>query len=94
MAIEPAYAVDALQKVKRRLQHDSTIMFLQRGMDVTEKVSKHVFPDVTTRPNYITAVMAHSVFSKSLHKNADWTKLELDRGLLFHPLIWYVKFCP
>jgi ketopantoate reductase len=54
-----------LLQLKDRLNDNSTILFLQRGMDVFETVNEKVFPDLRSRPNYLPGIFCHRIRSTS-----------------------------
>jgi ketopantoate reductase len=62
IATEPAFVVEQLLRVRHRLRHDSTILFVHRSLGVLGKVNKEVFPDVSSRPNYITSIFDHRIW--------------------------------
>ncbi|KAI5806900.1 ketopantoate reductase PanE/ApbA C terminal-domain-containing protein [Geopyxis carbonaria] len=53
----------ALNMIKHRLCKDSTILFLQNGMGVTEEVATNVFPDVLKRPRFLHGIITHGINS-------------------------------
>jgi len=53
----------ALAEIKDRLTADSTVLFTQNGMGALDEVNALVFPDPATRPNYLSAIVVHGVFS-------------------------------
>jgi len=57
------HAKKALQALIRRLTPQSTIAFLQNGLEVVEEINSLFFPDPATRPNYLLGVWPHGVFS-------------------------------
>lgn len=57
--------VAAISAVKHRLSSTSTICFLQNGMGVIDEVNKKLFPDETSRPNYMQGIISHGVHSSS-----------------------------
>ncbi|KAI4155467.1 MAG: hypothetical protein LQ340_000983 [Diploschistes diacapsis] len=58
----------ALSSIAHRITPQSTIVFLQNGMGILEEVNEHVFSDGESRPNYISGIVTHGVYSKSLFK--------------------------
>lgn len=57
--------VSAISAVKHRLSSSSTICFLQNGMGVIDEVNRDLFPDDSTRPNYMQGIISHGVHSSS-----------------------------
>lgn len=53
----------ALKPLLPRLTSDTAIVFTQNGMGVVDEVNSLCFPDPPTRPNYLTAIVTHGVFS-------------------------------
>ncbi|KAJ5158033.1 Ketopantoate reductase ApbA/PanE [Penicillium coprophilum] len=53
--------VSALRPLVPRLNRASNILFLQNGSGVIEEVNKHLFPDPSSRPNYLIGVISHGV---------------------------------
>ena len=68
VTVKAAHAAPALASIAHRIAPDSTILFLHNGMGVLEKVNEIVFPDAETRPNYMTGVVSHGVYSKAPFK--------------------------
>lgn len=60
--------VSGLLAVKNRLSSESTILFLQNGMGIIDEVNKEVFPDPSTRPNYMLGINSHGVHSEEPFK--------------------------
>ncbi|KAF2089965.1 2-dehydropantoate 2-reductase [Saccharata proteae CBS 121410] len=58
--------VSAVSAVAHRLTRDSTILFLQNGMGTMEEVTAAIFPQESTRPNYMQGIITHGVNSTSL----------------------------
>lgn len=54
--------INALSSIKHRLSHASTILFAQNGMGTIEEVNEVVFPDASSRPNYLSCVVSHGVY--------------------------------
>lgn len=57
------HAKKALQTLIRRLTPDSTIVFIQNGLEVVEEINSLYFQDPETRPNYLLGVWPHGLFS-------------------------------
>ncbi|RPB19413.1 6-phosphogluconate dehydrogenase C-terminal domain-like protein [Terfezia boudieri ATCC MYA-4762] len=57
------HAKKALQPLIRRLTPQSTIAFVQNGLEVVEEINSLYFPDPETRPNYLLGVWPHGIFS-------------------------------
>lgn len=53
--------LSALRKIQYRLLPSSTICFLQNGMGVIDELNTELFPDPTTRPNYMQGIITHGV---------------------------------
>ncbi|TVY82648.1 putative 2-dehydropantoate 2-reductase [Lachnellula suecica] len=51
----------ALSRIMHRLRSWSTILFLQDGMGIVDKVNDVVFPDPRRRPNYALGNMTHKL---------------------------------
>lgn len=51
----------AISKVRHRLNADSTIVLLQNGMGVIEKLNKTVFTNPRERPHYVQGVISHGL---------------------------------
>jgi len=49
------YAYDAIYSVRHRLSKESTVMFIQSGMGILERVMTQIFPDINSRPTFIQA---------------------------------------
>lgn len=57
------HAKKALQALIRRLTPQSTIAFVQNGLEVVEEINSLFFSDPKTRPNYLLGVWPHGIFS-------------------------------
>lgn len=55
--------VSAISSIQHRLRPTSTILFLQNGMGIHDKVSETIFPEPTTRPNYMLGTTSHGLNS-------------------------------
>lgn len=55
--------ITALRTISHRLNAESTILFTQNGMGTLDEASSKVFDDPSTRPNYLTAIISHGVYS-------------------------------
>jgi 2-dehydropantoate 2-reductase len=62
VSVKAADTVGALLNVRHRLQPESSILFLQNGMGIIDQVNTEVFPDPTTRPNYMLGIISHGVY--------------------------------
>lgn len=62
LSVKAPHTVLALTMVAHRLTHDSTIVFLQNGLGMVDEVNEQLFPDESTRPNYIVGVISHGVY--------------------------------
>lgn len=58
------HTVAALRPIMGRLTKDSTILILQNGMGVIDEVKSQIFPDPSTRPNFVTGITTHGVYPK------------------------------
>ena len=96
IATKPEFVIHALQQLKRRLRPDSTILFvqMQKVVGLMEDVNKRVFPDPSSRPNYLLGLPYHTIWSKEQRSNAMMTNADImsdltaqySRSLLFdHP---------
>lgn len=61
LTVKAPMTVKALKSVKNRLTPDSTVLIIQNGMGSLDEVNKLVFPDPSTRPNYMIGVISHGV---------------------------------
>jgi len=64
VTVKAPNTISALSTVRHRLTPDSTILFLQNGMGIVEKVNKEIFPDPNSRPNYMLGIISHGVRSR------------------------------
>lgn len=62
LSVKAPHTVLALSMIAHRLTHDSTIVFLQNGLGMVDEVNEQLFPDESTRPNYIVGVISHGVY--------------------------------
>ncbi|KAJ5116413.1 hypothetical protein N7456_000761 [Penicillium angulare] len=51
----------AISKVRHRLNADSTIVLLQNGMGVVDRLNETVFSNPKYRPNYVQGVISHGL---------------------------------
>jgi 2-dehydropantoate 2-reductase len=65
VATKTVNTISALSSIKSRLNSDSTVLFTQNGMGTIDEANAHVFKDVSTRPNYLTSITNHGVFTLS-----------------------------
>ncbi|PBP15948.1 2-dehydropantoate 2-reductase [Diplocarpon rosae] len=70
--------VSALNSIKHRLRHTSTILFVNDGLGLAELVNEKVFPDPYFRPTYILGNMTHAL--ESTERN--FTLIEKNPGKL------------
>ncbi|KAK6580594.1 hypothetical protein PZA11_006830 [Diplocarpon coronariae] len=70
--------VSALNSIKHRLRHTSTIFFVNDGLGLAELVNEKVFPDPYFRPTYILGNMTHDL--ESTERN--FTLIEKNPGRL------------
>ncbi|OJJ04487.1 hypothetical protein ASPVEDRAFT_135163 [Aspergillus versicolor CBS 583.65] len=61
VTVKATQTVSALAALKSRLTRSSTILFLQNGCGMIDDVNEQLFPDPSTRPNYIVGVISHGV---------------------------------
>lgn len=64
VTVKATRTAEAIESVRHRLSSESTILFLQNGMGITEEVSKRVFPDQNERPKYLIGIASHGVYHK------------------------------
>lgn len=62
ISVKAPHTILALSMIAHRLTRDSTILFLQNGVGMVDEVNEQIFPDETTRPNYIVGVITHGVY--------------------------------
>ncbi|KAM7189770.1 hypothetical protein V8F20_010012 [Naviculisporaceae sp. PSN 640] len=79
VTVPPGSVVRALEPLKHRLDHRSTICLIQDGLGVAEAVIKAHFPDEHTRPAFILGHMTTSVGYSKGHFSA----VELQQGRLY-----------
>jgi ketopantoate reductase len=70
---KPEYVPDFLRSIQHRLRWDSTILFLQKGMGLIERLNDQVFRDASARPTYIIGSSAHFVWSEGTRSDFAWT---------------------
>jgi 2-dehydropantoate 2-reductase len=70
VCVKSTQTVAALRPLLPRLSRESNLMFLQNGAGMIEDANTHLWPNPTTRPNYITGVISHGV---TLNKSFDIT---------------------
>lgn len=58
----------ALERVKYRLNADSTVCLIQNGMGIVERLNECVFTDPETRPNYIQGVFSHGLIQRGAYR--------------------------
>lgn len=63
LAVDAMSVVSSLLTYKERLKQDSTILFTQKGMGIMEMVNEQVFPDPSSRPNYMAGILSHQLWS-------------------------------
>lgn len=61
VTVKATQTVSALAALKSRLTRSSTVLFLQNGCGMIDDVNEQLFPDPSTRPNYIVGVISHGV---------------------------------
>lgn len=61
LTTKAAFTLPALSAIKHRLLPTSTICFLQNGMGIIDDVNKHLFPNESSRPNYVQGIITHGV---------------------------------
>lgn len=62
LSVKAPHTLLALNMIAHRLTQDSTIVFLQNGLGMVDEVNERLFPDESTRPNYIVGVITHGVY--------------------------------
>ena len=82
LSVKANSTISALSAIKHRLTPTSTILFLQNGMGVVEEVNTALFPDPTTRPNYMLGVNSHGV-----HSNSTFSVTHAGHGTIFLGLL-------
>ena len=65
VATKTINTIPALTSVSHRLNSESTVLFTQNGMGTLDEANSQVFTDVSKRPNYLTSITSHGVFSLS-----------------------------
>ncbi|KAJ5341760.1 2-dehydropantoate 2-reductase family protein [Penicillium brevicompactum] len=68
VAVKATQTAAALEQLKHRLSPQSTILFLQNGCGMIDRVNAQLFPHPTERPKYIVGVISHGV---TLRKSFD-----------------------
>lgn len=68
LSVKAPHTVLALNMIANRLNQESTIVFLQNGLGMVDEVNEKLFPDESTRPNYIVGVITHGVYRTPLKK--------------------------
>lgn len=63
VSLKAPHVVRALSRVARRLSPDSTVLFFQYGLEIINEVNEKIFPDESSRPNYIIGVLNHGLYS-------------------------------
>lgn len=67
VACKSNQAFNGIRSLKKRLTSDSTIMLVQNGLGVAERLNRFVFPDPSRRPNYLHAVFSHGMDKKDMY---------------------------
>lgn len=49
----------AISEIRHRILPTSTLCFLQNGMGIIDEINSKIFPDKTTRPNYMQGIVTH-----------------------------------
>jgi len=70
---KPGYVPSFLKSIKHRLRRDSTILFLQKGMGLIERVNDEVFRSASSRPTYINGSSTHFAWSEARESDLAWT---------------------
>lgn len=70
ITVKAPQTVGALLAVRNRLGPQSTILFLQNGVGMIDEVDKSVFPDPTSRPQYMVGIVSHGVNTPPQAKKA------------------------
>jgi 2-dehydropantoate 2-reductase len=63
VATKTLNTVKALSSIKHRLTCNSTILFTQNGIGIMEEVTSALFPDPSSRPQYLASVTSHGVYT-------------------------------
>lgn len=61
VTVKAPSTVGALLALRNRLGPRSTILFLQNGVGIVDEVDKEVFPDPSSRPQYMAGIITHGV---------------------------------
>ena len=68
VATKTIHTLSALSFLKDRLSSPlrarTNILFAQNGMGTIEQVTKDLFPDISSKPNYLACVMHHGLYSE------------------------------
>ncbi len=70
--------VSALEAIKHRLRHSSTILFVNDGLGLAERINEKIFPDPFQRPTYVLGNMTHNLESTE----RQFTLIEKNQGRL------------
>jgi 2-dehydropantoate 2-reductase len=68
VATKATQTLPALSAIKHRLKPASTILFTQNGLGTTSHLST-LFPDPSSQPTYLTAVVFHGIYSTAPFTN-------------------------
>ena len=64
ISVKASNVLGAVWSIAHRLSQESTIVLLQNGMGIVEELNEKVFPDESTRPNYVVGITSHRVHSR------------------------------
>ncbi|OQE30061.1 hypothetical protein PENSTE_c002G09803 [Penicillium steckii] len=67
VACKSNQAFNGIRSLKSRLSSNSTIMLVQNGLGVAERLNQFVFIDPNRRPNYLHAVFSHGMDKKDMY---------------------------
>lgn len=56
-----ARCIDAIRRLRHRIDHNTTICLLQPGLGVAERLNELFFVDPATRPRYVLGHMSHNL---------------------------------
>ncbi|KAF2794799.1 2-dehydropantoate 2-reductase-like protein [Melanomma pulvis-pyrius CBS 109.77] len=65
LATKTYSTVQALRPLKDRLGSESTVLFLQNGIGTIDEVTSQVFPQTSSRPNYLAGIINHGIYTTS-----------------------------
>jgi len=84
VATKTTKTIPAVSAIKHRLTSDSTILFTQNGMGTVEELTKALFEDPSTRPNYLACVTSHGVYSQGPFRSVHAGRASVTIGRVAH----------